>query len=188
MKATIVLIANDEIENYGRKLMLDAHKAGNLGFEMARLPQHISLKQPFLIPNLEEIEELFGEFVKELKPVRVKFKHLNFYPSNVLGYESGCMSIEVEKTNELDLAQKKLFKKLEERFGRCPAEHDDNYIFHMTIAIGGANYDCYKKAYAKMVKRNYSKECIFNKLGLLYYDDNNIKPGTYFCYKILELN
>ena len=128
------------------------------------------------------------EIVKELKPIRVKFKHINVYPSNVLGYESGCMSIEVEKTNELDLAQKKLFKKLEERFGRCPAEHDDNYIFHMTIAIGGANYDCYKKAYAKMVKKNYNKECIFNKLGLLYYDDNNIKPGTYFCYKILGLN
>lgn len=187
MKATIVLIANDEIENYGRKLMLDAHKAGNLGFEMARLPQHISLKQPFLIPNLEEFEEFFDEFAKELKPVPVKFKNLNFYPSNVLGYESGCMSIEVEKTNELDLAQKKLFKKLEECFGPCPAEHDDDYIFHMTIAIGGANYDSYKKAYAKMVKKNYNKECIFNKLGLLYYDDDNIKPGTYFCYKILKL-
>lgn len=188
MKATIVLIADNEIENYGRKLMLAAHKAGNLGFEMARLPQHVSLKQPFSIPNLEEMEEFFDEFVEELKPIHVKFKHLNVYSSNVLGYESGCMSIEVEKTDELDLAQKKLFKKLENRFGPCPAEHDDDYTFHMTIAIGGASYDCYKKAYTEMLKKDYNKECIFNRLGLLYYDDDNIKPGTYFCYKVLELD
>jgi 2'-5' RNA ligase len=188
MKATIVLIASDEIENYGRKLMFEAHKAGSLGFEMARLPQHVSLKQPFVIPSLKEIEEFFEEFVKKLKPVHIKFKHLNVYPSNVLGYESGCMSIEVEKTSELNLTQRKLFKKLEERFGPCPAEHDYDYIFHMTIAIGGASYDCYEKSYAEMVKKDYNKECIFNKLGLLYYDDDNFKPGTYFCYKILVIN
>ncbi len=34
MKATVVLIAGNEAENYGRKLMFDAHKAGNVGFEM----------------------------------------------------------------------------------------------------------------------------------------------------------
>lgn len=187
MKATIVLIANEEIENYGRRLMLDAHQAGNLGFEMARLPQHVSLKQPFSISNLREMEEFFDEFVKELKPVYVKLKHINVYPSNIFGYESGCMSIEVEKTDELVLIQKKLFKRLEENFGPCPAEHDDNYVFHMTIAIGGANYQSYERAYTEMVKKDYNKECTFNKLGLLYYDDDNYKPGTYFCYKVAEI-
>ena len=57
MKATIVLIADNEAENYGRKLMLKAHRAGGMGFEMARLPQHVSLKQPFAIESLEEAEE-----------------------------------------------------------------------------------------------------------------------------------
>ena len=47
MKATIVLIADCNAENFGRKMMLKAHRAGSLGFEMARLPQHVSLKQPF---------------------------------------------------------------------------------------------------------------------------------------------
>lgn len=49
MKATFVLLADVEAENFGRKCMLEAHRAGNLGFEMARLPHHISLKQPFTI-------------------------------------------------------------------------------------------------------------------------------------------
>lgn len=47
MKATIVLIADDDAENFGRKLMFEANKYGKMGFEMARLPQHVSLKQPF---------------------------------------------------------------------------------------------------------------------------------------------
>ena len=47
MKATIVLIADNDAENYGRKLMLEANRYGKMGFEMARLPQHVSLKQPF---------------------------------------------------------------------------------------------------------------------------------------------
>lgn len=41
MKSTIVLIADNDAGNYGKKLMLEAHRHGNMGFEMARLPQHI---------------------------------------------------------------------------------------------------------------------------------------------------
>ena len=42
MKATFVLIADIEAENFGRKCMLEANRVGNIGFEMARLPHHIS--------------------------------------------------------------------------------------------------------------------------------------------------
>ncbi len=66
MKATIVLIADNDAENYGRKLMLEAHRYGKMGFEMARLPQHVSLKQPFEIPSLENMEVFFDGFAKEL--------------------------------------------------------------------------------------------------------------------------
>ena len=97
------------------------------------------------------------------------------------------MSISARKSNELVSLQKELFQKLEERFGPCPAEHDDDYIFHMTIAIGGADYSHYEKAYQDLCKLDFKREFIFDKLGLLYYDDDNIKPGTYFCYKIAEL-
>ena len=68
MKATIVLIADNNAENFGRKMMLEAHKHGRMGFEMARLPQHVSLKQPFTIPSLEEMVEFFDEYAKSLSP------------------------------------------------------------------------------------------------------------------------
>ncbi len=188
MKGTIVLLAGLEAENYGRKLMHEAHKAGNLGFEMARLPQHVSLKQPFSIPSLQQFEEFFDNFAKTVNPVIIQFRELNTFPSNVLGGKpSGCMSISARSSKELVALQKELFQKLEISFGPCPAEHDNDYIFHMTIAIGGAPYSNYQKAYQELRGLNFNQEFLFDKLGLLYYDDDNYKPGTYFCYKIAEL-
>lgn len=49
MKATIVLIADDDAENFGRKLMFEANKYGKMGFEMARLPQHVIMKRLYSV-------------------------------------------------------------------------------------------------------------------------------------------
>lgn len=155
MKATFVLLANIEAENFGRKCMLEANRAGQIGFEMARLPHHISLKQPFIISDLEVVENIFNEYVQEIKAITVPLLELNCYPSNVFGYESGCMSIRAESTLQLIAMQQKLFDCLETTLGPCPAEHDADYVFHMTIAIGGASYENYKKAYQVLCKKNY---------------------------------
>ena len=188
MKATIVLIADNDAENYGRKLMLQAHRYGKMGFEMARLPQHVSLKQPFVIPDLESMESFFDRFVKELCPFDITFVGMDLFPSDVLGgVKSGCMSLRVKETPQLMDAQKRLNEELYKAFGACPAEHDDDYIFHMTFAIGGADYRSYQRAYAELVKCDYKQAFRFNKLGLLYYDDDNITPGTYFCYKVCDI-
>lgn len=188
MKATIVLIAGNDAENFGRKMMLEAHKYGKMGFEMARLPQHVSLKQPFSIPNLEEMEHFFDEFAQELSPFAIEFVDIDVFPSSVLGgIQSGCMSLRVKETPQLVEAQRRLNLKLYEKFGPCPAEHDDDYMYHMTFAIGGASFEAYQKAYAELIKQDYKRSFVFNKLGLLYYDDDNITPGTYFCYKVCDI-
>lgn len=184
MKATIVLLADIEGENFGRKCMLDANRAGNVGFEMARLPHHISLKQPFKIPNLERMEQIFDEYVGEVNAISVPLLELNCFPSDVLGYASGCMSVRADSTPQLKAMQLKLFDRLEASLGPCPADHDSDYVFHMTIAIGGASY---QKAYEVLKNYDFHQEFMFDRLGLLYYDDDHIKPGTYFCYKIAKL-
>ena len=188
MKATIVLLADDEIENYGRKILLKAHRVGNVGFEMTRLPFHVSLKQPFVISSLEEIEEFFNEFVNKVSPIELNFEKLVVYPNNAIGGEpSGCLAIQIRKTSELDEMQKELFSSLEKRFGPCPAPFDDDYMFHMTVAIGKASFENYQRAYDVLCKMDYSRSFKFSKIGLLYYDDDNILPGTYFCYKSVVL-
>ena len=188
MKATIALISNNKSENFERKMMLEANKHGGMGFEMARLPQHVSLKQPFSIPNLEEMETFFDSFVNELSPFEIEFVDMDLFPSNVLGgVPSGCMSLRVKKTPELSEVQKNLNEGLYKKFGPCSADHDNDYIFHMTFAIGGASFESYQKAYDELKKPNYKKSFLFSKLGLLYYYDDNITPETYFCYKVCDI-
>ena len=187
MKATIVLLADIEAENYGRKCMLEANQAGNIGFEMARLPQHISLKQPFKIPDLVTIENIFDELANDFYAISVPLHELECFSTNVLGYDWGGISIRTEATPQLSAMQQRLFERLEATLGPCPAEHDRDYVFHMTIAIGGAPYENYEKAYQVLRAKNYKRVLHFDKLGLLYYDNDAIKPGTYFCYKIAKL-
>ena len=194
MKAAIVLIASNEGENFGRKMMLRAHQAGGMGFEMARLPQHVSLKQTFNIPSLEKVEAFFDEFVKKIKPIRIEFEQIDIFPNNSLGgIPSGVMSLRVIETPELKNAQLFLFDELNKEFGPCPAEHDDDYIFHMTVAIGGAPFENYQKAWESLVsdeeiiKELKEQSYVFDKLGLFYYDDDNIVPGTYFSYKVSDI-
>lgn len=188
MKATVVLIADDAAENFGRKLMLDAHRYGKMGFEMARLPQHISLKQPFVIPDLDRMEVLFDEYVKRICPFDIEFTGIDLFPSNVLGgVDSGCLTLRVKTTRQLVDAQRELNDLLYREFGPCPAEHDNDYIFHMTFAIGGADFESYRHAYNELIGSDFRQSFKFRKLGLLYYDDDNIIPGTYFCYKVCKV-
>lgn len=194
MRATIVLIANNEGENFGRKMMLRAHRAGGMGFEMARLPQHVSLKQTFIIPSLERFEAFFDEFAKKMQPVKIEFEQIDIFPNNVLGgVPSGVMSLRVKETPELKSAQKMLFDELHKEFGACPADHDDDYIFHMTVSIGGAPFENYQKAWEclnsdeEVIEELKQQSYVYNKIGLFYYDDDNIVPGTYFCYKVLDI-
>ena len=188
MKATIVLIADNDAENFGRKLMLEAHRYGNMGFEMARLPQHVSLKQPFSIPNLEEMEHFFDRFARTLSSMDIQFTGMELFPSNVLGgVESGCLSLRVKETSQLKDVQKRLNEDLTKTFGPCPAEHDDDYIFHMTFAIGGAPFNAYQIAYSQLKDKKLDYTFRFSRLGLFYYDDDSITPGSYFCYKVCDL-
>ena len=188
MKATIVLIANNQISNKASKLLLEANKICQLGFEMTRLPFHVSLKQPFMINNLNEVEDFFDEYASKLKPVELHFEELVSWENNVFGYDSGVIALRAEKTEELVNLHNELNRKLEESFGACPAVFDgDEYQFHMTIAIGGAPFSEYKKVGEELRKKDFNFRGVFNELALLYYDSDDYRPGTYYCYKRMTL-
>ena len=189
MKATIVLIANNQTSNMAGKLLLDANKIVDLGYEMTRLPFHVSLKQPFIINDLDEFEEFFDDYSKTVKAVNVHFEKLITWENSVFGYDSGVMVLRAEKTEELANMHQELNHQLEEKFGTCQAAFDGaEYQFHMTIAIGGKSYSNYEKIYEELRKRDLNFNSIFNELALFYYDSDEIKPGTYYCYKRVNLN
>lgn len=188
MKATIVLVGNTDTQNCGARLMLEANRLGNTGFEMARLPFHVSLKQTFVINDIGKFEKFFDEFASTVSPITIPFEKFVISPNNAIGgTQSGVLALRATRTEELDTLQKRFFSELTNRFGPCPAEHDNDYIFHMTIAIGKAPYENYVRAYEKLITQPIPKSLCFDKLAFFYYDDNSISAGTYFCYKTIDL-
>jgi 2'-5' RNA ligase len=185
MKATFVLLANNDLENYAKKLVLKAQNIGKLGFEACRLPFHVSLKQPFDIPNVDGIEEYFDGFVRSTSPITIHFTELDLYKANIMGIDSGVLSIKAERTQQLDELQKRFFVELNKKFGKCKADHDDDYVFHMTISYGLAPSEQYDKVFNELKGQNYNFESVFSQLGLFYYED--FKPGAYFCYKKADI-
>ncbi len=188
MKATFVLLANYEADNLAKKILLEAHKIGRVGFESARIPSHISLKQPFKINSLEEIERYFDEFSSNLKAMSIELTTLDYLSINSFAYESGLIWFNINETKELRHIHNNLNKELEERFGSTKANFDGvNYRFHMTIALAGKPFDVYKDTFEKLEKKEYNKTYVFDEIALLYYDDDVIKPGTYISYKRIKL-
>ena len=168
--------------------MLEANEIGRTGFETARLPFHVSLKQTFMIHDLDDFERFFDEFASTVSKTEIPFEALVLSPNNSIGgTPSGVLALRATRTEELDALQKRFFGELTDRFGPCPAEHDNDYIFHMTVAIGKAPYENYVRAYEELIKRPIPKSLCFDKLALFYYDDNSIAAGSYFCYKIFDL-
>lgn len=109
--------------------------------KMARPLQHVSLKQPFAISSLENMEVFFDGFAKELCLFDIEFVDIDIFPFNVLGeVEFGCISLQVKETQQLVDAQKRSNEELYKVFGPYPAKYDNDYIFHMTFAIGSADY------------------------------------------------
>lgn len=189
MKATIVLVANNQTSNMASKLLLDANKISGLGYEMTRLPFHVSLKQPFTINNLNNFENFFDEYSKTIEPVSIHFQELIAWENSVFGYESGVLVLKAEKTKQLSAMHQELNIKLEENFGVCNAGFDgDAYQFHMTIAIGGKPYSEYEKVLSELKKKDLDFTAVFNELALFCYDNDNIEPGTYYCYKRVNLD
>jgi 2'-5' RNA ligase len=92
-----------------------------------------------------------------------------------------------KKTKELTDIHTRLNQELETRFGSCPAEFDgDKYSFHMTISMTNKPTEECIDAFNLLSPKEINKETVFNTLGLIYSDGDEITPDNYFCYKRLS--
>lgn len=95
MKATFALLANTEVYNVVRKLALEIHRY-RTGTLHVRLPPHISLKQPFAIANLAQLEAYMAELAETISPFTVKLTHLQLKMVRFQEMEFGILWLDVE--------------------------------------------------------------------------------------------
>jgi 2'-5' RNA ligase len=182
MKATFALLLDHEVHNVVRKLAVEVHQAYHIGLAGSQLPPHVSLKQPFLIPDLSAIEAYFDQLAKSIDPVLLTFPRIGG-PGN-----APVLWLEVEETETLRQLHTRINQELAEQFPDTQAPFDGlSYHFHLTVALGGASSSMYQSIVAELESGNVALQAIARHLVLFYYDDDQILPGSFLTYKILPL-
>jgi 2'-5' RNA ligase len=125
MKATFALLLDHEVHNVVRKLAVEVHQHYRVGLAGSQLPPHVSLKQPFPIPDLRAVEAYFDQFARSIDPVALTFPRI--------GGPGGApvLWLEVEETEIVRHLHTRMNQELAERFpdtqapffDGCPGNH-----------------------------------------------------------------
>ncbi len=182
MKAAIALLLEGNAHAAVRRVALELHGAG-FGLSAAQLPAHVSLKQPFDIPNLSEVEAFFDGFAASLEPTDLTLPSLEFWHIDgvVIAY------LDVLEDAVLRPIHNRLNLELEAQFGSVPAPFDgEAYHFHATAVIDHAN-DATLEAMESRAGERFDIRTTVSSLGLFIFTDGDFALGSYVSYKTLAL-
>ena len=120
MKAAIALILDGAAHAAVRRVTLELHAEGGFGFSGVLLPAHISLKQPFQISNVAQVEAFFDTFASSLSPIDLTLTSLEFWTIDdvIIGY------LDVSDDRALRPLHERLNTALEREIGNTDAPFD----------------------------------------------------------------
>jgi len=188
MKATFALLANAEIHNLVRKLAWDIHQKYRTGIDVMRLPPHISLKQPFDVPDVHLLENYMTELVGGIDPFDASLIELQLVEATVDGLETGILWLNVYETKILRQLHNRVNQELTSLFGNVPAAFDGpDYHFHMTVAIGNQPIETYRQIKDEFSGRFTKLQYDIRELVMFVYDEMYTINAGYMTYMILPL-
>lgn len=188
MRATFAVLANLEAYNFVRRVAWNIHFQYRTGTIDARLPPHISLKQPFATTDLNLVEEYMSELAQAIEPFEVELTRLELRSITHQGRDYGLLWIAVRENPTLRALHNRLNQDLSERFGDTRADFDgDQYLFHMTVMMGGQASDVYSAAFAKIANKEVNLRYTVRHLAMFVYDEPMGPHGEYLTYKILPI-
>jgi 2'-5' RNA ligase len=188
MKATFALLANTEVYNVVRKLAWDIHQKYRTGTLHCRLPPHISLKQPFAIADLAQLEAYMAELAETISPFMAKLTHLQLEIGHFQAMEFGILWLDVEETDYLRQLHDRVNRELAQRFGNTQAAFDGaDYHFHMTVMMGGQPVEVYRRLYQEIAEHRINLQFSVRELAMFVYDEPLGPQGEYLTYKILPI-
>lgn len=188
MKATFALLASNEIHNHVRKLAWDIHQKYRIGIDVTRLPPHISLKQPFEVPDLGFLEQYMTELAGGFDPFEVQLTELQFIDASWEDQQIGILWLDVRETSILRQLHERVHQDLSARLGNVRAAFDGpDYHFHMTVAIGSQSGDTYRKIISEFSGRLVDLKYTVRELAMFVYDEMHSMNAGYMTYRILPI-
>jgi hypothetical protein len=78
MKAAIALLSDYHVQNVARNMVYAIHQRAPIQFFGSLLPAHVSLKQPFILEDLDILEAWFDSFGSQVSPFPVELDHVYY--------------------------------------------------------------------------------------------------------------
>jgi 2'-5' RNA ligase len=188
MRATFALLASIEVHNQVRKLAWDVHQKYQTGIDVSRLPPHISLKQPFEISDVKELEIYMAELAESITPFEATLTHLEAIKATIDDFDTGILWLNVQETQVLRQLHNQVNQELTARIGNVPAAFDGpEYHFHMTVTIGKQPFEIYRNIQNEFSNRILNLQFTVKDLVMFIYDDMMTMDSGYMTYMILPL-
>lgn len=192
MYIDLALLVEREIQNIIRNIILKLHMDYNLELVSALLPQHVSLKSPFSISNMDYIENYFNELAKSIEPFEFKFQNIELINFEKMEIMNEVIWIDVEENPVLREIHKKINQDLKDRFDIPLSPFDgDMFHFHSTLFYHFSNevsLDVYEKAFQDIKQKHLGLNCRSNEIALFCSPSQRENIFyTSIVYKILPL-
>jgi 2'-5' RNA ligase len=99
-----------------RKLAVEIHTKYQMGLLGALLPPHVSLKQPFQVSDLAEVESYFGRLTQCIEPFDLTLAGLEMQLASVNDEEYGILWLSVQENQALRDLHNRIKQELSEQF------------------------------------------------------------------------
>ncbi len=188
MKVAIVFLLDHKVHNLMRSLAVDIHHRYGLSLAAASVLPHISLKQPFPITDLTEVETYFNQFAADICPFEIELTHLELQLVPTKESEWGILWLAVRENPVLRNLHRRLNRELAERFENTKAAFDgEAYRFHATLFSEKQNATLYREAFAAYKDTPINLNCAVKHIALFYKSTNSMDVRDFITYKILPL-
>lgn len=185
MKAALVLLADDAVQNTARKVVVRLGQQTGLHFYASLLPAHVSLKQPFKVDNLDKLDAYVDQLAASLAPFEV---HMDSYYYEEWA-DTGILGLNVVETPQLRGLHGRLNEELKEIVADASAAHDGSgYHFHLTLEMAPLEQTTGLRDFFNFLPDPQEKLLFTaNRLAIFVYLDDRYLPGTFTTYRIVPL-
>lgn len=186
MKAAIVLLSGNQVQNFARRIAVRLCAEKGLPFYAAALPSHVSLKQTFVFEDFERLDAFCERFAASIRPFEVALDRLYLYERG----DFGVLGLNVVETPVLRGLHERLNRELAQVFADTRAEFDGaDYRFHLTIEIarGARNLAVLREYFRGVADPAVDLRFSARELGVFFYPDEALTPGTFVVYRVLPL-
>src|SRR5215213_1059272 len=175
MRTAIALLVEDELSNRLAPFTLRCRDYG-FSLKVLRLPPHVSLKQPFLVNDLERFEKYFEEFARHTEPQQLKLDGFELWGNE----EYGVVVVRVAASHRLRQLHAQLNAELEREFGETHANLDgDDYEFHLSVALGAFQSELLPQLENDIATWSLQEVTLSSRLAMFIYEEST-RPDPFY--------